>query len=254
MRKQEKTVSSAVLLIGHGSRDPEGNQEFWQLVTRFQATTPFPIVEGSFLEFARPTIRDGIACCVARGAETITVVPGMLLAAGHVKRDIPREVQEAHRSYPAITFSLGKHLYPHPKLIELCQVRIEEASGGGENRKDTLLLVVSRGSRHPGAQADMQELTHLLGTRMGFGQAIACYLGVASPRLPEALTWGIGLGYPRILVFPFLLFTGVLEKRVRQVVATFAGQHAHVEFLLAPYLYGHPLLIEALQERVDEAG
>ena len=45
-----------------------------------------------YLEFARPTIRDGLAALAKRGARQIFAIPGMLLAASHVKRDLPREI------------------------------------------------------------------------------------------------------------------------------------------------------------------
>jgi sirohydrochlorin ferrochelatase len=40
-------------------------------------------------EFARPTIRDGLAALAERGARRIHAVPAMLFAASHVKNDLP---------------------------------------------------------------------------------------------------------------------------------------------------------------------
>lgn len=248
-------MKPAVVIIGHGSRDPEGNREFRQLVELFRAHDPEQIVECGFLEFSQPLIQEGIDRCVARGAHVITLLPGMLMAAGHIKRDIPQEIQEAQRRYPEVTFYYGRHLHLHPKIIELCKVRITEATQktSTDDRKDTLLLVVSRGSSDIEANADIQKLSRILWESFEFGWATACYIGVTRPLLPEALERCHRLGYPRIIVFPFLLFTGVLEKLVRQISREFATQHPETEILLAGHLNAHPLLLEAFLGRFYEA-
>ena len=61
------------------------------------------------------------------------------------------------------------------------------------------------------------------------------------------------MGFQRVIVFPFLLFTGVLEKRIRQDTDEFAAEHPETEFLSAGCLDPHPLLLETLLERAEEA-
>jgi len=248
-------MQPALFLAGHGSRDPEGTQEFLRLVDLLRTQDPGRIIECGFLEFARPVITEGIDRCVARGAETITVLPGMLMAAGHAKNDIPSEIHEARRRHPSVRFHYGKHLHLHPKIIELCRIRLEEAERAAKpaERKDTLLLVVGRGSSDPDANSDISKLARLLGEGMSYGWSTACYIGVTTPLLPEALERSRHLGFGRILVFPFFLFTGVLEKRIRQQTMEFAGHHTETEFLCAGYLGAHPLLYEAFAERAEEA-
>jgi sirohydrochlorin cobaltochelatase len=248
-------MKPALLFVGHGSRDPEGTEEFQGLVDLFRATDPTRIVECGFLEFARPIIGESIARCVERGARTIAVLPGMLMAAGHAKNDIPSEIHEARRRYPHVQFHYGRHLHLHAKVLQLCKMRIEEAENQvtAREHRDTLLLVVGRGSSDPDANADVAKLARLLGEGMGFGWAASCYIGVTTPLLPEALQRCQRLGYTRIVVFPFFLFTGVLEKRIRTTTADFAGRHPDTEFLCAGYLNAHPLLYEVFLERAEEA-
>jgi sirohydrochlorin ferrochelatase len=245
----------ATLIVGHGSQDPEGIREFLQLVELFQQHDSTQIVESGFLEFARPTIQEGLDRCVERGASSIVVLPGVLMAAGHAKNDIPSEVQAARRRHPGIVIHQGRHFHLHPKILQLCAMKIEaaEAEAGPLERKDTLLLVVGRGSSDPDANSDVQKLARLLWEGMGFGWAAACYIGITAPRLPEALACCHRMGFARILVFPFFLFTGRLEKRIRRLTAEFAAAHPESEFLVADYLDAHPLLIQVLLERTQEA-
>ena len=61
------------------------------------------------------------------------------------------------------------------------------------------------------------------------------------------------MGFARLLVLPFFLFTGVLEKRIRRLTQECAAGHPDTEFLCAHYLDVHPLLVEAFTERSEEA-
>jgi sirohydrochlorin cobaltochelatase len=134
-------------------------------------------------------------------------------------------------------------------------MRLEEAEQAARSipRDDTLLLVVGRGSSDPDANADVQKLSRMLWEGMGFGWAAAAFIGVTTPLLPEALERCQRMGYARIIVFPFFLFTGILEKRIRRLTAEFAAQHPDTDFLCAGYLNDHPLLFDAFAERAEEA-
>jgi sirohydrochlorin ferrochelatase len=245
----------ATLIVGHGSQDPEGIQEFMQLVELFHQHDPTQIVECGFLEFAQPTIQEGLDRCVERGARSIVVLPGVLMAAGHAKNDIPSEVQAARRRHAGIVIHQGRHFHLHPKILRLCTMKIEAAENQAAplDRTETLLLVVGRGSSDPDANSDVQKLARLLWEGMGFGWAAACYIGITTPRLPEALACCQRMGFARLLVFPFFLFTGRLEKRIRRLSAEFAAQHPESEVLVADYLDAHPLLMQVLLERAQEA-
>jgi sirohydrochlorin cobaltochelatase len=179
----------------------------------------------------------------------------MLMAAGHAKNDIPSEIHEARRKYPEIRFHYGRHLHLHAKVIELCKIRLEETERQARpaDRKGTLLLVVGRGSSDPDANADVNKLSRILWEGMGFGWASACYIGVTTPLLPEALDRCQRMGFGRILVFPFFLFTGVLEKRIRSIAGAFGRENPQTEVLCAGYLNVHPLLHDVFVERADEA-
>jgi sirohydrochlorin cobaltochelatase len=248
-------MTEAIFLAGHGSRDPEATREFLDLVDRFRDRRPDSIVEGGFLEFARPILGEGIDRCVERGAHRITVLPGMLMAAGHAKNDIPSEIHEAQHRHPNVRFHYGRHLHLHSKIVELSGLRLEEAerAASPHDRKDTVLLAVGRGSSDPDANADVCKLARILAEGMGYGWSAACFIGVTTPLLPEALERCRRLGFARVLVFPFFLFTGVLEKRIRQQTLEFGRQHPEVEFICARYLDAHPLLVDAFADRAEEA-
>lgn len=248
-------MKPAVLFVGHGSRDPEGTQEFCRLVEQYRASEPHRRVEHGFLEFNSPSIAEAVAQCAARGARTVAVLPGMLMPGSHVKNDIPGAMHEARQKYPDVEFYYGRHLHLHAKILELCRLRIEQSLAASRSieRRDTLLIVVSRGSNDTDANADISKLARMLAEGMGFGWSASAYSGVTTPLLPEALERCHRMGFARIVVFPFFLFTGVLEKRIRRLTAEFGQRHPETEFLCASYLSVHPFLLDAFTERAEEA-
>jgi sirohydrochlorin cobaltochelatase len=62
----------------------------------------------------------------------------------------------------------------------------------------------------------------------------------------------VKLGYRRIIVFPYFLFTGVLVKRIYRIADQMAERHPDIEFLHAQYLRDHPLVLDAFADRVEE--
>ena len=55
-----------------------------------------------------------------------------------------------------------------------------------------------------------------------------------------------------MVVFPYFLFTGVLVKRIYSYTDLVAKRHPEIEFIKAPYLNDHPLVLDSFADRVDE--
>src|SRR3954467_1688430 len=108
----------AVLLCGHGSRDPEAIAEFEQAAAALRARLAGRAFATGYLEFARPTIGEALADLHARGAPRILAVPGMLFAASHVKNDLPWEMNSFMAARPGAEVKLGRDLGTDPHLLE----------------------------------------------------------------------------------------------------------------------------------------
>lgn len=245
----------AVLLCGHGSRDAQGVAEFEAFRDAAAARlAPLPVC-GGYLEFATPTIRDGLQRLYDGGARRILALPVILFAARHVKTDIPRELNHFAASHADVTVEFGRELAPDPKLIGAAAERIAAAEAKGARqvaRGDSLLLVIGRGTNEPHVNAHVAQFARTLGEELSFGSAAAGYSGATAPNVPTALASAAKLGFARIIVFPCFLFTGILVKRVYDAMAEAAARHPEIEFLAADYLKHHPLIIEALVDRLGE--
>src|SRR5690606_29045367 len=60
------------------------------------------------------------------------------------------------------------------------------------------------------------------------------------------------LGYRRVVVFPYFLFTGMLVERIFAHTDLVAHDHPAIEFVRAQYLNDHPLVPEVLEDRLNE--
>jgi sirohydrochlorin cobaltochelatase len=243
-------TETGVLICGHGSRDEEAVREFELLGAALRPRFPDYDFATGYLEFARPNIRDGLAELVGRGAKRIYAVPGMLLAASHVKNDLPWEMNSFIAEHPGVNVRLGRDLAIDIKLINAAADRIASAAPG--DRSDSLLVVVGRGTNDPDANSNIAKIARMLWEGLGFGWAEAAFSGVAHPRVEPALERAARLGFRRIVVFPYFLFTGVLVKRIYAATDEIARQHGGIELIKAPYLRDHPLLLDAFVERVTE--
>lgn len=256
MSKEEK---AAILFVGHGSRDNEAVEEFNQLAEHFRKRFPDRLCATGFLEFARPMIAEGLDELMAKGARNVLAIPGMLMAAGHAKNDIPSELNTLQAERKGLRIDYGAELGVHAKMLQAAKERIEEGEaefGGGydaaKDRKETLLMVVGRGASDSDANSNICKITRILEEGMGFGWATTSYSGVTTPLVPEALGRAHGLGFKRVIVFPYFLFTGRLVKKIYVWTDEYAAAHPEVEVVKAPYLNDHPLVIETFVEKQRE--
>lgn len=248
-------MSDALLIAAHGSRDSAGVDEFWAFADAWQRRRPDRLQASGFLEFERPTIGEAFDQLVDRGAKRVVIVPAMLMAAGHVKNDVPSEIHEARTRHPGVSIQMAKPLDLHPALFDLGRVRYLEAIEGRRPvpPERTLLLLVGRGTTDPDANANIARVSRFLWEAYGVGWACVAYSGIASPNVDDALTVCRRLGFDRIVVQPYFLFDGVLVKRIQEAAARHAEADPDVEIVTTAHFRSHPLLIDAFEDRAHEA-
>jgi sirohydrochlorin ferrochelatase len=116
----------ALLLIAHGSRQPEANDDLHAVAAEMRRRGDYPIVETAFLELAEPTIETAGRRCVEQGAQHVILVPYFLSAGVHVQDDLQEHCRQLSVRYPEITFRLARPLGPHPLLCDLVALRAHE--------------------------------------------------------------------------------------------------------------------------------
>ncbi len=271
-----------VLICGHGSRNRLAVAEFAQLAEALRELVPEVPVAHGYLEFARPILREGLDSLRAQGVKRVLAVPAMLFAAGHAKNDIP-SVLNTYAAETGLRIDYGRELGVDLKMIQAAGARIREALAAADRASpegagaavgpaqagaitaeprpargpavplhDSLLVVVGRGSSDPDANSNVSKVTRMLVEGLGFGWGETVYSGVTFPLVEPGLRHAVRLGFRRIVVFPYFLFSGVLVSRIRQHTALVAADHPELDFIDASYLGDHPLVVETFRERLEE--
>lgn len=246
-----------VMVCGHGSRSNAAVEQFAALAQQLPQHFPDWPVEYGYLEFSNPVIRDGLDRLREQGCDHILAVPGMLFAAMHAKNDIP-SVLKAYGQQHNLKIEYGRDLGVDEKMVRAAASRIEDAIEAADkqtglvSRSDTCLVVIGRGSSDPDANSNISKIARLLMEQTGMGWSEVGYSGVTFPLVKPCLEHVTKLGYKRIVVFPYFLFTGILIDRIYGFTDMVAQSHPDIEFVKAGYLNDHADVVATFVDRVTE--
>ncbi|MGB1011490.1 MAG: sirohydrochlorin chelatase [Thiolinea sp.] len=248
---------TGIMICGHGSRSKPAGEEFGLLSAGLKRRYPDIPIEHGFLEYSAPNIHMGLDRLLEQGVEEIYAVPGMLFAATHAKNDIPSVLTTYQEKHPGLTIHYGRELGLHPSMVMAFETRILEALGMSEpphhgELYDTMLVVVGRGTSDTWANAEAAKLSRIVAEDLGFGWTETVYSGVTFPSVGRGLEMALKLGYKRVVVAPYFLFTGRLIDRIYDYVDVVAAKHPEVEFLKAHYLKDQEHVLETFMARVKE--
>lgn len=139
-----------ILVVGHGSRREEANADVREAARLIARRGSFACVEPAFLEIASPTIDEGFAKLVKRGANHVIVHPYFLSPGRHTRGDIPVEVEEAANRNPGVTYQITEPLAAHPSVIDASIERILEMQRTANAERLRKVYLVGAGPGDPG--------------------------------------------------------------------------------------------------------
>ncbi|KAB2954185.1 hypothetical protein F9B85_00325 [Heliorestis acidaminivorans] len=122
-------MKSGVILLSHGSRSKEANENaiiVGEMVKKKYNIEPLLV---TFMELAEPSLEDGVRRLIEEEkVDHIKVVPLFLNNGIHLKRDVPRMLEELRTQYGHVTFNQGRPFGTDERLVDLVYERIEELS------------------------------------------------------------------------------------------------------------------------------
>lgn len=234
-------------MVGHGSRHSRSGEEMAALAAHVAAALPAVSVDVGFLEMTDPPAGAVVDRLVAQGATAVTVLPLVLLGAGHAKSDVPAVVVEARERHPGVAFRFASPLGVARRPVSLLGQAVLAAGGAG-----LPLLVVARGTSDPDANGDAAKAARLVGEWTGAPFVHTGFSGVTGPSVPDAAAVFARLGYRRVAVAWWYLCYGRLIERGRSELAAVAADTG-VEWVDAGYLGPDPRLVPLVVERYREA-
>jgi sirohydrochlorin ferrochelatase len=113
-----------VLIIGHGSKDPNAQLSIKYVVNGLQNT--YRNVDHCFLEIEEPNIQQGIDKCQNNNPKVLVVVFYFLHKGAHVKRDIFEDLNPAIEKSSLKKVLITEHIGTDNKIIDLIIERARE--------------------------------------------------------------------------------------------------------------------------------
>jgi len=94
-----------VILYAHGARDARWAEPFERLRDKVAARHPGP-VSLAFLEHGTPDLTAAAQRMAMEGVERVRVVPMFFGRGGHLRQDLPRQLEAARVAVPAVAFDV----------------------------------------------------------------------------------------------------------------------------------------------------
>lgn len=250
MNKQTKQMRPpAILLCGHGSRDPDAAKEFKAVVAKIMNHFAPISVSGAFLSYNEPSIPQELQTLYDQGFREIIVQPVTLYHASHSKGDIPVLLADFKQHHPDIMLHYGSSLGLMPQVIEATAQSVASVMEGIDP-EECKLLIVGRGSKDRMISDQTLKLCQKLHNRLGLGDSRYCYNSISAPHIKDALSQAAHSHYHHIIIMPFLLFSGRLLSNIHGEIEQAAQKYPHFTFLKAPHLGPFDITAEALISKI----
>jgi sirohydrochlorin cobaltochelatase len=112
-------AAAAVILVGHGSRDPLWNAPIQAVAARVAAAHPALPVRCAYLELQQPDVPTAAAELVGAGARRISLVPMFLGTGKHAREDLPRLLDTLRAAHSQAAFTLQAPVGEDPRVLDL---------------------------------------------------------------------------------------------------------------------------------------
>jgi sirohydrochlorin cobaltochelatase len=111
-------VNHALIVFGHGSRDPLWAETLEALREHLRSALPGMEVELAYLEFLKPTLAECADALWQRGCRDIAVMPAFVAEGQHLRRELPRLVEQARSGREGLSIILLPAMGDLPEVQE----------------------------------------------------------------------------------------------------------------------------------------
>jgi sirohydrochlorin cobaltochelatase len=182
---------TTLLLVGHGSRNREGNKETINFAAQWRERHPDWRIETCFIEHAEVLLDAGLDRA-ARGAQVL-VMPFILNAAGHVKMELPPPSKPPASAIPASNSpSPATWAWAARSCRAAGPARPADEALAMPDPQTTGVILLGRGSSDAGANGELAKMARWLFEDNDFELVDLAFTGVTWPRLETVVQRQVG--------------------------------------------------------------
>ena len=227
---------TSFLLIGHGSRNREGNEEILRFAAQWRERHPAWRIEVCFIEHAEMLLNEGLDRA-ARNARRVIALPFILNAAGHVKMELPAALNAARLRHPTVHFDCMRHLGMGREIFSVLKSQLDGLIKQLDmpDPRTTGVILLGRGSSDSGANGELAKMARWLFEDGDHDLVDLAFTSITWPRLETVVQRQVRLGMKQICIIPVYLFTGVLIERIKAQLVRLQGQYPQTAFALGTH-------------------
>jgi sirohydrochlorin cobaltochelatase len=120
-KKDEVFMSHQLILFAHGSRDEQWKAPFEKLTKTLQEQLHCDRVYLAYMEMTTPTLMEAIQQAINCGATQLSILPLFMASGGHLRYDVPIQVQAAQKQFPDVPMVIHPPIGENPKVIQAMQ-------------------------------------------------------------------------------------------------------------------------------------
>jgi len=228
--------STTLLLVGHGSRNQEGNKQIQKFAEEWRQRHAGWRIEVCFIEHADVLLAEGMDRA-ARNARRVLVLPFILNAAGHVKMELPAALNEARARHPAVEFLVARHLGMGREILAVLQGQLGRLMKAlaMPDPQTTGVILLGRGSSDAGANGELAKMARWIFEDNEHELVDLAFTSITWPRLETVVQRQARLGMTQVCIVPVYLFTGVLMERIKAQVERLKVQYPGIAFGLGSH-------------------
>lgn len=229
-------TDTTYLLVGHGSRNRDGNQEILHFAAQWRDMHPGWRIETCFIEHAEVLLDSGLDRAAAHARRVVTI-PFILNAAGHVKMELPAAIEAARARHPDVSFDCVRHLGMGRDILAVLQGQLDKLMKqlAMPDPTTTGVILLGRGSSDAGANGELAKMARWVYEDNDHELVDLAFTSITWPRLESVVQRQVKLGMTQICVVPVYLFTGVLIERIKAQLARLQQQYPTVAFALGSH-------------------
>jgi len=242
---------TTLLLVGHGSRNRDGNKEILHFAAQWRERHPDWRIEVCFIEHAEVLLDDGLDRA-AKNSRQVVVIPFILNAAGHVKMELPAALEAARLRHPGIDFAVTRHLGMGREIFAVLQGQLDRLMKvlAMPDPQTTGVILLGRGSSDAGANGELAKMVRWVFEANDHELVDLAFTSITWPRLETVVQRQVRLGMTQICVVPVYLFTGVLIERIKGQLERLQSQYPQVAFALGTHFGFDKGIFDLLDSKV----